>query len=102
MSVEESKKLYDLIWNGVMAEQYRYEHWYQSDKDILCFDNSITLHNRRVENEEISRNRVGYRIQFDYSNIVDDYNPFYQDIYNAQRQSRMEILKIAVEGMYNE
>jgi len=102
MSKEESKKLYDHIWTGIMDEQYRYEHWYQSDKNILCFDNSITLHNRRIEDEEISRNRVGYRIQFDYSKLVENYHPFYQDIYNTQRQSRMEILKFATEGMYNE
>lgn len=95
MSVEESKKLYNYMWDGVMVDEYRFEHWYQSDKDILCFDNSITLHNRRVESEEKSRNRVGYRIQFDYSNLVNYYQPYYQDEFNVQRTDRMNLIKIA-------
>jgi alpha-ketoglutarate-dependent taurine dioxygenase len=99
MSKEESKKLYDFIWAGVMAKEYCYEHWYQSDKDILCFDNSITLHNRKVESVEQSMNRVGYRIQYDYSNLVDDYQPYYQEEFNQQRTNRMNLMKIATAGI---
>jgi alpha-ketoglutarate-dependent taurine dioxygenase len=99
MSREESKKLYDLIWAGVMEKEYCYEHWYQNDKDILCFDNSITLHNRKVEDEERSRNRVGYRVQYDYTKLVDDYRPFAQEQYNLQRDDRMRLMKIATQGM---
>ena len=99
MSKEDSKKLYDHIWNGVMAEEYRYDHWYKSDKDILCFDNSITLHNRRVENEEVSRNRVGLRVQYDYTNLVSEYNPFRQEEFNVQRHNRIALMKKATEGM---
>lgn len=99
MSVEDSKKLYNHIWNGVMAKEYCYEHWYESDRDILCFDNSITLHNRKVESVDKSMNRVGYRIQYDYSNLVDEYEPYYQEEFNQQRQNRMELMRIATEGM---
>lgn len=101
MSTDESKKLYNRIWNGVMAEEYRYEHWYQSDRDILCFDNSITLHNRRVEDVEKSMNRVGYRIQYDYSGLVDNYEPYYQPEFNQKREERIQLFELATAGMYH-
>lgn len=99
MSIDESRRLYEHIYHGCMADQYRYEHWYQSDKDILCFDNSITLHNRRVESEEKSRNRVGYRVQFDYNRLMGEYRPFYQEEFNQQRLDRINMMKIATEGI---
>jgi hypothetical protein len=76
-----------------------YEHWYQRDKDILIFDNSITVHNRKIENNGISPNRVGLRIQFDYDYLAGDYEPFYQEQYNIQRSERMNLMKIATEGL---
>jgi hypothetical protein len=69
------------------------------EKDILIFDNSITLHNRKIENDGMLPNRVGYRIQFDYDKLAPDYTPFYQDQFNMQRQERMEIMKLATEGI---
>ena len=99
MGREESKKLYDHIWAGVMQKEYCYEHWYQSDKDILCFDNSITLHNRKVEDEERSINRVGYRIQYDYTKLASEYRPFYQDQFNDKRKERMDMMKVATAGL---
>jgi len=99
MSKEESTKLYDRIWGEVIQPEYMYEHWYQRDKDILIFDNSITVHNRKIENDGISPNRVGLRIQFDYDHLAGDYTPFYQEPYNIQRQERMTMMKIATEGL---
>jgi len=99
MGKEESKKLYDKIWTEILTTEYTYEHWYKSNKDILIFDNSITLHNRKIENDGMLPNRVGYRIQFDYDKLAPDYTPFYQDQFNMQRQERMEIMKLATEGI---
>lgn len=99
MTKLESRKLYQSIWNGVTQNQYVYEHWYQNDKDILIFDNSITLHNRKIENNGVSPDRVGLRIQFDYDKLVPEYQPFGQDLYNVQRQYRMGLMQKAVEGL---
>ena len=60
-----------------------------------------TLYNRRVESEEVSRNRVGYRVQYDYNNLVETHNPFYQEEFNHQRPHRLELLKIATTGMFH-
>lgn len=99
MSKLDSKKLYEMIWEGVTKSQYIYEHWYQSDKDILIFDNSITLHNRRIENNGVSPDRVGLRIQFDYNKLVPEYQPFYQEHYNLQRDHRMSLMQKAIQGL---
>ena len=99
MSQSESRKLYQRIWDGIIKSEYTYEHWYQSDKDILIFDNSITLHNRRIENNGVSPNRVGLRIQFDYNHLVDHYAPFTQSEFNIQRNQRISLLKTAMVGL---
>lgn len=99
MSREESKKLYDRIWKEVVQPEYIYEHWYKSDKDILIFDNSITLHNRRIENDGLSPDRVGLRIQFDYNNIAPPYMPYHtHPEFNIQRQERIDLFHKAMEG----
>lgn len=99
MSKEASKKIYDLIWDGIVVKEYVYEHWYESDNDILIFDNSITLHNRKIENNGILPNRVGLRIQFDYNHLIKNYSPFQQEDYNIQRQYRIDLMSKATEGM---
>lgn len=99
MSQVESRKLYQRIWDGIIKPEYTYEHWYQSDKDILIFDNSITLHNRRIENNGVSPNRIGLRIQFDYNHLVDPYTPFRQPEFNIQRNQRISMLKTAMVGL---
>jgi hypothetical protein len=79
----------------MFVDEYIYEHWYQNDNDILIFDNSITLHNRKIENGT-SPDRLALRIQFDYDKIVNDYKPFYQDEYNVTRRKRLELLQFAM------
>lgn len=99
MKRSEAFALYDRIWKEINDPKFIYEHWYQSDKDILIFDNSITLHNRRIENDGILPNRVALRVQFDYDHLAPDYRPFRQEHYNLQRQQRMEMMTKAVEGL---
>jgi len=100
MSKKDSVNLYNKIWNGLLQPQYIYEHWYKNDNDILIFDNSITLHNRKIENNGISTNRVGLRIQFDYNHLVENYEPFmHNQQYNIQRQHRIDLMATATEGI---
>lgn len=100
MSKEKSAKLYKHIWDGILQSQYTYEHWYKSNSDILIFDNSITLHNRKIENNGTIPNRVGLRIQFDYNHLVENYKPFiHHQLYNLQRQQRMSMMSVATQGM---
>jgi len=62
------------------------------------FDNSITLHNRSVHDS--APNRVGYRVQYDFDNLTGGtYNPFYQEEFNQIRQSRIDTLHTAMEGL---
>jgi hypothetical protein len=98
MSKVDSDKLFAKIQKEMFVDEYIYKHWYQSDKDILIFDNSITVHNREIELENAPE-RIAYRIQFDYNNLVNDYKPFYQDQYNQRRQERLNLLEKAMDGM---
>ena len=99
MSQQESKKLLDRIRKEMFTEEYIYKHWYQSDRDICIFDNSITVHNRELETEHMP-DRVGYRIQFDYDHLTgEQYAPFLQEEYNKKRFARMKILREAMDGM---
>jgi alpha-ketoglutarate-dependent taurine dioxygenase len=99
MSQQESKKLLDRIRSEMFTEEYIYKHWYQSDRDICIFDNSITVHNRELETEHMP-NRVGYRIQFDYDKLTGkQYSPFFQQEYNEKRFARIGLLREAMDGM---
>lgn len=99
MGKEESEKLYQKMYKEITQPEYMYEHWYQTDKDILIFDNSITLHNRKIENDGILPDRVALRIQFDYDKIAGNYVPFSQVPYNLQREERMNLMKEATRGL---
>jgi alpha-ketoglutarate-dependent taurine dioxygenase len=93
---EESSKLLTKISEELFTEEYIYDHKYQTDHDLLLFDNSITLHNRSVENGT-SPNRLGYRIQFDYNRLIGQpYQPFVQEDFAERRVVDMEKLRIAM------
>jgi Taurine catabolism dioxygenase TauD, TfdA family len=98
MSKGQSDKLFAQIQKEMFVDEFVYRHWYQNNRDILIFDNSITLHNRELDRPN-SPDRVAYRIQFDYDRLSGQYNPFYQDYYNQKRQSRLALLELAMEGM---
>jgi alpha-ketoglutarate-dependent taurine dioxygenase len=99
MSKIESDKLFTRIRKEMFTEEYIYKHWYQSDKDICLFDNSITLHNREIE-QGLIPDRMGYRIQFDYDTLTGStYQPFYQQEYNDRRNEKIRLLSVAMEGM---
>lgn len=75
MTQEDSQKLFDTIEKGIFSESNIYDHWYQNDNDLCIFDNSITQHRRLGD----VKDRLCYRIQFNYSNLIDGvYEPYLQ------------------------
>lgn len=96
MSRTESDKLLAKISSELFTEEYIYDHKYQSNTDLLIFDNSITLHNRSVENGS-APDRLGYRIQFDYSNLIEGkYEPYFQKEFQEKRDLDLEQLEYAM------
>lgn len=84
MSEAEAQKVFDRLDKLVFDQKWIYEHWYQQGrKDLLCFDNSVTLH-KRLGGEE---GRKGFRQQFDLSPMMDvpwepwKQHPYYHEIY---------------------
>lgn len=99
MSKIESDKLFARIREEMFTDEYIYKHWYQGDKDICLFDNSITLHNREIE-QGLMPDRMGYRIQFDYDTLTGGtYQPFFQQEYNDRRNEKIRLLGVAMAGM---
>jgi len=72
MKQGEAQKLFDYINSTLFTDEYIYDHWYQNDNDLCLFDNSITLHRRLGSTD----NRLAYRIQYDYGNLIENYNPY--------------------------
>ena len=79
LSLRESKKFLEHIRKSLFQEKYIYRHKYQTDNDLLIFDNTITLHNREGQ----TKDRLAFRIPNDYSNLREDYNPYIQEPYKA-------------------
>jgi alpha-ketoglutarate-dependent taurine dioxygenase len=68
MKKEESDDLFDRLDKLIFAESNIYDHWYdETRRDLLLFDNSVTLH-RRIGHQE---GRLAYRIQFTPSEVVE-------------------------------
>ena len=81
MSEKESCKIFDTINKELFVEKYIYDHWYKNEGDLCLFDNSITLHRRLGD----IKNRVCYRVQHDYSKIVnEEWQPYFQEKYAQQ------------------
>jgi alpha-ketoglutarate-dependent taurine dioxygenase len=68
MSDEQTQKVFDELDRLVFNEKWVYNHWYEPNRrDLLCFDNSVTLHKRLGGLED----RKGFRMQFDLSPVID-------------------------------
>lgn len=86
MSATESQKLFERINKELFVDEFIYDHWYQNDNDLCLFDNSITLH-RRLGG---IINRLCYRIQYDFSNLVDHpYIPYFQESFAEEYKSQI-------------
>lgn len=92
MSVKESEKLFKKLDKELFTDEYTYDHWYQNNGDLCLFDNSITLH-RRLGG---IANRMGYRIQYDYTNLqTKPYKPYFQQEYaDAYREEITDMVKV--------
>ena len=91
MSEVESQKLFDRINKELFVDEFMYDHWYQNNNDLCLFDNSITLHRRLGGIAD----RMCYRIQYDYSNLIDQpYIPYFQKSFADQYKKEIrEIVK---------
>lgn len=85
MSKNDSDKVFEEINKHLFVDEYIFDHWYKNEGDLLLFDNSITVH-RRLGNVP---NRMGYRIQHDYSKLQDD---FWQPYFQKEFADRYEAL----------
>lgn len=89
MTVQESRKIFDMIDKELFTDRYIYDHWYQTNNDLCLFDNSITLHRRLGD----IKNRLCYRIQYDYTRLQNGpWYPYHQKEY--MDQYREEITEI--------
>lgn len=81
MTKSDSDRVFEEINKGLFQEKYIYDHWYKNNRDLMLFDNSITLH-RRLGNIQ---GRMCYRIAHDYTNLQEDvYQPYLQEQYQKQ------------------
>lgn len=86
MSRDESNRLLEKIKSELFVERYIYDYWWENNKNILLFDNSITLH-RRILNKKSCENRIAYRIPFRYDSLCEIYYPYFQKEYNELKLS---------------
>jgi alpha-ketoglutarate-dependent taurine dioxygenase len=87
MTHEESRKVFDYIDKTLFVDKYIYDHWYKQDNDLCLFDNSVTLH-RRLGG---IANRLCYRIQYDYGNLIDpNYNPYFTEPFRTAYQAEKD------------
>lgn len=68
VSEEESQKIFDRLDKLVFDDKQIYDHYYpEQGMDLLCFDNSVTLHRRLGGHPD----RKGFRMQFDLSPLLE-------------------------------
>lgn len=98
MNKNESDKLFRRIKSELITEENIYNHWYRSDKEIVLFDNSVTLHNRSVKAED--SNRLAFRIAHNYERLTGSkYVPFLQPSYNLLRDKILNIVENEMNEM---
>jgi hypothetical protein len=87
MVQNEADRLIKYITDGILKEPHIYDHWYQQQSgDLLCFDNSITLHRRLGGVVE----RLALRTPSSFSNLLDhQYQPYYQSEFTQRYRDRI-------------
>lgn len=98
MTKEESQKIFDLIEAGIFNKTHVYDHWYQNNGDLCLFDNSITQHRRLGD----IKDRLCYRIQYDYETILDSpYQPYLQESFASQYVKEItEVVTVMQKSRY--
>lgn len=92
MSKAESDAVFKEINKELFVEKYTYDHWYQSNTDLCLFDNSITLHRRLGD----VKDREAFRIQYDYTQLDNPYNPYLQEKFKQQYVEDLKKLDISL------
>jgi alpha-ketoglutarate-dependent taurine dioxygenase len=92
MSKEESDQVFAEIDKGLFTEENIFDHWYQTDNDLVLFEQSVTLHRRIGGHPE----RLAYRIQYDFSNLLDSpWYPYHQpDVAEEYKKQTHELVEI--------
>jgi len=67
MSKEQSDQVFKQIDQELFSDRYTFYHHYQTNNDLVLFDNSITLHCRLKGDV----NRLAYRIQYEPCHLLD-------------------------------
>lgn len=95
MADEQAQKVFAELDRLVFDEKWIYNHWYQGERrDLLLFDNSVTLHKRIGGLPE----RKAFRMQFDLSPCLDSawrpwqHLPEYEKIYNEEVKQMVEVM----------
>jgi len=89
MTQTESQSVFDQINKTLFVDKYVYDHWYQQDNDLCLFDNSVTLH-RRLGG---ITNRMCYRIQYQYSKLAPNWNPYLKEPFISKYVQALEDYK---------
>ena len=99
MSQTEADRLIKHISDDLLREPHVYDHWYQKQSgDLLCFDNSITLHRRLGGVVE----RLALRTPSSFSNLLNyQWQPYYQPEFANLYQERVMDMQ-AVLNMQNQ
>ena len=90
MKQADSDRLVKYITDGILKEPHIYDHWYKQEAgDLLCFDNSITLH-RRLGGVS---NRLALRTPSSFHNLLPyTWQPYFQEEFaNAYRERITDI-----------
>ena len=97
MSQQDSDRLLEKIKKEIFVDEYQYDYWWDhSQGDMVLFDNTVTMHMRKVkENLDLKselHERLGYRNVGDYTGH-EDYNPFLQDYFIEKRNKVMKVIR---------
>ena len=94
MSDKESQKIFNTLDKLVFDQNHIFEHYWTTKKDLLVFDNSVTLHKRLKG----IKDRMAFRMQFDLSPLLDNawrpwqYHPEYEQEYNLKIEKLLNII----------
>lgn len=95
MSADQTQKLFDTLDSLIFSQQNIYDHYYKSNRrDLLFFDNSVTLHRRLGGLED----RKAFRSQIDISPLLDEpwqpwqHQDHYNTLYNEQAKELVELV----------
>ena len=94
MSELDTQKVFNELDRLVFDNKWVFNHWYATNRrDLMLFDNSVTLHKRIGGLED----RLAFRMQFDLSPLIDEpwlpwqHQPMYQSRYEHDITQLVEI-----------